>query len=163
MTALKTTVLLGSIAGAFALGVATRPYIVHDQPVAVAPAITQVAPAAAPMPVAPKPASARIADRAATAEITQALVVRVKPLLKTGTNMTIAMQGFTRGEDFAAVAHAANNLDIPFMVLKHRVLDQHMSLAKAIHDSRPDLTAEIEANRARAEARSDVVATMNEL
>jgi len=84
---------------------------------------------------------------------------RVKPLLKRGTDMNLAAQGFNKAEDFAAVAHAANNCDIPFVLLKHRVLNEHMTLARAINASRPMLAADVEAGRALAEGRSDVAAT----
>jgi hypothetical protein len=46
-----------------------------------------------------------------------------KPVLSEGMNLAIAAKGFRSGEEFAAVAHASRNLDVPFMVLKHRVLE----------------------------------------
>ena len=70
--------------------------------------------------------------------------------------MTIAAEGFHSAEEFATVAHAAKNTDVPFMVLKHRVLTEGKSLAKAIRESKPDLDANAEVRRARAEARSDL-------
>ena len=42
------------------------------------------------------------------------------------------------------------------MVLKHRVLTEGKSLAKAIRESKPDLDANAEVRRARAEAKSDL-------
>ena len=42
------------------------------------------------------------------------------------------------------------------MVLKHRVVTEGKSLATAIKESRPDIDAAVEANRALAEARSDL-------
>ncbi len=161
MTVLKATALVGSLAGAVALGVVMRPYIIHDRP--AAPEVAATAPAPASTTSHATPASDRLADRAASAGITQALVARVKPLLKSGTDMHLAMDGFTTGEQFAAVARASNNLDIPFVLLKHRVLNEHMTLSGAIKASRPEIAADIEATRARAEARADVVATMNSL
>jgi hypothetical protein len=161
MTVLKATALAGSLVGAVALGVVIRPYVVHDLPAAATPAVT--APASTLAASHAKPASEALVDRAASAGITQALVARVKPLLKSGTDMNLAMAGFTKGQEFAAVAHAADNLDIPFVLLKHRMLDEHMTLSGAIKASRPDVAADIEATRARAEARADVVATMNSL
>ena len=70
--------------------------------------------------------------------------------------MNIAGDGFSSGEDFAAAAHASKNLDVPFMLLKHRMLDEKKSLADAIQESKPDVNARVEANRARAEARLDL-------
>ena len=158
MTVLKTFALFVALLGAAAVGVVARPYIIHDRPaetVAVAPAI----PAAEPR-VAKAPSQPIAAARAAkVAEVTPLLQDRVKPLLKHGTDMNMAAQGFSKAEDFAAVAHAANNCDIPFVLLKHRVLDEHMTLARAIETYRPMVAADVEANRARAEARSDVAAT----
>jgi hypothetical protein len=59
---------------------------------------------------------------------------------------------------FAAVAHAARNTDIPFMLLRHRVLTGGKTLAAAIAASRPEVDATREANRAASEARSDLAA-----
>ena len=52
------------------------------------------------------------------------LQARLKPVLNQGAKMDIAAEGFRSGEQFAAVAHAARNTQIPFMVLKHRVVDE---------------------------------------
>ena len=159
MTVLKTSALLVALLGAAAIGVVARPYIIHDRPVetiAAAPAV----PAVESRPVVKTPAEPVAVVRAASVkEVTPALQDRVKPLLKRGTDMDLAVQGFNKAEDFAAVAHAANNCDIPFVLLKHRVLNEHMTLAKAIQVSRPMIAADVEAGRARAEARSDVAAT----
>lgn len=159
MTVLKASALLVALLGAAAIGVVARPYIIHDRPadtVAVAPAM----PAAESRPVVKKTSEPIAVVRAASVkEVTPALQDRVKPLLKRGTDMNLAVQGFSKAEDFAAVAHAANNCDIPFVLLKHRVLNEHMTLAHAIGVSRPMIAADVEAGRARAEARSDVAAT----
>jgi hypothetical protein len=81
---------------------------------------------------------------------------RVQPLLNRGADMRIASEGFRDGEQFAALAHAARNADIPFMLLKHHVLNDGQTLTEAIHSSKPDVNAALEAERAHAEARSDV-------
>jgi hypothetical protein len=83
---------------------------------------------------------------------------RLKPLLNQGADMRIASEGFRDGEQFATLAHAARNVDVPFMLLKHQVLNQGQTLAEAIRSSKPGLNSTIEAERARAEARSDVAA-----
>ena len=54
------------------------------------------------------------------------------------------------------VAYAAKNTNIPFMVLKHRVLTEGKPLAAAIAEFKPELDEVAEANRARAEARADL-------
>ena len=83
---------------------------------------------------------------------------RLKPLLNNGSDMTLAARDFRDAEQFAAVAHAARNTSVPFVLLKHRVINEGKTLAAAIHESKPDLNAQSEANRARAEARSDIAA-----
>jgi hypothetical protein len=52
------------------------------------------------------------------------------------------------------VVYAAHNTGIPFMVLKHRVLEEDQNLADAMRASKPDIHVGLEANRAQAEARS---------
>ena len=87
-----------------------------------------------------------------------ALHERLKPVLNRGANMAVAAEGFRSAEEFAAVAHAARNTDVPFMVLKHRVLNEGKSLAQAIRESKPAIDAANEASQARAQARSDIAA-----
>ena len=84
------------------------------------------------------------------------LLGRLKPLLNKGADMTIAAEGFRDAETFAAVAHAARNTEVPFMVLKHQVVNKRKPLDKAIAALKPTANAPIEANRARSEARSDI-------
>ena len=81
---------------------------------------------------------------------------RLKPLLKSGADMSIASEGFKSAEQFATVAHAAQNTDVPFMLLKHRVLNEGDTLVAAIRESKPDVDAVAEVDRARAEARADL-------
>ena len=83
---------------------------------------------------------------------------RLKPLLNEGSNMTLAASDFRDAEQFAMVAHAARNTNVPFVLLKHRLLNEGKTLAEAIRESKPDLNALVEANRARAEAKSDIAA-----
>ena len=70
--------------------------------------------------------------------------------------MTVAAEGFRDAEQFATVAHAARNTQVPFMLLKHRVLNEGQTLSAAIRSLKPDADAASEANRARTEARSDI-------
>jgi hypothetical protein len=86
----------------------------------------------------------------------------MQPLLNKGADMNIASEGFRSAEQFATVAHAARNTEVPFMVLKHRVLDERQSLAAAIHASKPDVNATDEANRARAQAKGDFASAETE-
>ena len=85
-----------------------------------------------------------------------ALHERLKPILNKGADMGKASQDFADGEQFAAVAHAARNTEVPFMVLKHRVVVEGKSLEKAIEEIKPDLNGAAEARLARAQAKSDI-------
>ena len=110
--------------------------------------------AAAPRPPAPRPpARARV-----TYVDAPALHERLKPVLNRGANMALAAEGFRSAEQFATVAHAARNTEVPFMLLKHRVLNEGKSVAEAIRESKPAVDAAVEANLARAQARSDIAA-----
>jgi hypothetical protein len=84
------------------------------------------------------------------------LHARLKPVLNRGTRMELAAEGFRDAEQFATVAHAARNTGVPFAVLKHRVLEEHQTLARAIGKSKPDLDAEHEVTRASNAARYDI-------
>ena len=79
-------------------------------------------------------------------------------MLNRGANMAMAAEGFRSAEEFATVAHAARNTAVPFVLLKHRVLNEGKSVAEAIRESKPAVDAGVEANLARAQARSDIVA-----
>ena len=85
---------------------------------------------------------------------------RLKPVLNRGAKMDVAAQGFITAEEFATVAHAARNTNVPFMVLKHRVLNEKRpleeSMAAAIREFKPELDAKAEVVRARREAREDI-------
>ncbi len=61
---------------------------------------------------------------------------RLKPVLNRGADMSKAADGFRNAEEFALVAHAARETQVPFMLLKHRVLEEGMSLDKAIRASK---------------------------
>ena len=81
---------------------------------------------------------------------------RVKAVLNRGAQPEIAAADFASAEQFMTVAHAAQNTQLPFMVLKDRVLNQGQSLAQAIHEFKPDLDARAEVTRAHAAAREDL-------
>jgi hypothetical protein len=158
--------LTAGFVAAIALGVTIGPSLTNRARADRAPAVDAQPAVAAPaaQPVAakapqPHPKVTKTAAKAATIPATRPdLYARLKPVLNRGANMSLAAEGFHDGEQFAAVAHAARNTDVPFMLLKHRVLNERQSLASAIHASRPDTNAKREANRARTEAKSDVAA-----
>lgn len=163
MTIGKMTALGLGFVGAFALGVWTSPHIMervdHDTSAAhetvtvpTTPADdARTAPAAAP--------AARRAPVARTARVdvtAPALHERLKPVLNKGAKMEVAAEGFHSAEQFATVAHAARNTEVPFLLLKHRVLEEGKSVAEAIRESKPAVNAAHEADVAREQARSDI-------
>jgi hypothetical protein len=81
---------------------------------------------------------------------------RMKPVLARGTKLPLAVEGFTSAEQFATLAHAARNTQVPFILLKHRVLNEGQTLEDAILASKPDVDARAEVARAREEAKSDI-------
>jgi hypothetical protein len=82
---------------------------------------------------------------------------RMKPVMARGTKMPIAVEGFTDAEQFAALAHAARNTQVPFILLKHRVLNEGQTLEEAIRASKPEIDARVEALKAKGEARADIL------
>ncbi|HXT68368.1 MAG TPA: hypothetical protein VN700_01325 [Vicinamibacterales bacterium] len=162
MSSGKTIALTLGFLGTFALGVWVSP---HVRPSLVGEPEPVMQTASAP---APAPEPDRTAARVRASE--DAMVLRpiaastvelqrlLKPVLNEGMNLKMASDGFRDGEQFAAVAHAARNLGIPFMVLKQRVLEEKMTLAAAIREIKPDVNAALEANRARIQARADIAA-----
>ena len=163
MTMGKMTALGLGFVGAFALGVWTGPHIMQrvDRE---ASAVHETVAVPGSQSEAAKPASeastaTRRAPVARTARVevtAPALQDRLKPVLNRGANMAVAADGFHSAEQFATVAHAARNTDVPFLLLKHRVLNEGKSVAEAIRESKPAVNAAVEADLARAQARSDV-------
>lgn len=166
MTLAKASSLAMGFVGAMALGVWVGPHItgrlnadtdtptVHASESAGEAAVTRKS-------STPGSASRRSANRASSVIVAPSapeLHARLKPLLNRGADMTIASDGFRDSEQFAAIAHAARNTEVPFVLLKHRVLKEGKSLTAAIRESKPDINAAIEADRARAEARSTLAA-----
>jgi hypothetical protein len=176
----KGFALVVAFVGAIGLGVWTGPYITHRaSTVGETIASTTQSPAASveasrAAPNAPRAATihrpkAKSKQSAAeapalTASVTTptvpaaapALHVRLKPLLNKGADMGIASEDFDTAEQFAAVAHAARNTNVPFMVLKDRVVYKGKSLEAALREFKPDLNAAAEAQRAHSEAKSDL-------
>ena len=85
----------------------------------------------------------------------------MKPVLARGTKVPVAAEGFKDAEQFATVAYAAKNTQVPFILLKHRVITEGQSLEEAIRVSKPEIDAKREVARARAAARSDIAALSN--
>ena len=153
----RTSRVVLGVVGAFALGVIAGAQL--DRP--STPSMSQsleAAPAAASAPAPATPPSRARAVRLERVPPATAPAVQqhVKRLLNAGTNPVMAAEGFGNARELMTVAYAARNTDIPFVLLKHRVLRERMSLASAIQQSRPELDEIAEVNRARAEARADL-------
>jgi len=177
MTLAKRSALVAGFIGAVVLGIVIGPFAtsrLHVSTNRPEPAVTASAPVEnAPQPPAPRvakrvkpstrmaPSAKAAGDRAAANAVAVDLSApelhkRLKPVLNRGANMSIASEGFRDAEQFAAVAHAARNTNVPFLLLKHRVLDEGKTLQAAIRESKPELDAAAEAARARTEAKQDL-------
>lgn len=171
MTFAKWTAITAGFVAAFGLGVWMAPRFDDRIPVERRSSLEVSAPIAQQeVPIAAAPESARL-EAVVVRNITRfaplrssvtldepELHARLKPVLRTGANMGVAADGFQSAEQFATVAHASRNVGVPFMLLKHRVLEEGDTLVAAIRKSKTDVDAVIEADRARAEARSDLAA-----
>ena len=162
-----TALILGVLA-VVALGVWWGPALMDRDTEVAAPPAAAVSPSAEPAKPrrAPAPRAAARTDAEKTTiapDVVPALPptqpelqARLKPVLNRGTRMEVAAAGFRDAEQFATVAHAARNTGVPFAVLKHRVLEEDQTLARAIRASKPDLDAEREVTRASNAARFDI-------
>jgi hypothetical protein len=161
MTLGKASAVALAIVGALALGIWISPEVRNATQPAPAGSVVQgsglpnqgQAATAARAENVSKPAAKPVAVIPATEEKVQD---HVKPLLNKGANMEKASSGFRDAETFVTLAHASRNTEIPFVLLKHRVLTEKKSLVSAIRESKPNLDATVEASRARAEAKSDL-------
>lgn len=169
MTFAKWSAVTAGFVAAFGLGVWSAPHFQDRTPVDWRSSMEVNAPVAQQeIPVAPAPETARVQAvvvrnittfaplETTVSTSTPELHSRLKGVLRSGANMDIASDGFHSAEQFATVAHAARNVGVPFMLLKHRVLEEGDTLVAAIRKSRDDVDAVVEADRARAEARSDL-------
>ena len=176
MTVRKAGLLTAGVVAVFALGVVTGPTIRDNWSRTNAPeAVAAPVHESAPVPVkAERPAprarssSSRAHQAVATKKASNTIRVvavsvwepelrdRVKAVLNPGTRLEIAAADFDTADQFVTVAHAARDTQIPFMVLKDRVLNRGQSLAEAIHELKPALDANAEVTRARAAARADL-------
>jgi hypothetical protein len=179
MTFAKGSALALAFAAAVALGVWIGPHITHRDAVATDSTASATQPAVdndkqqtareSRHTAQPRATTKRAERAAATKTATPpgttprevpvaapALHERLKPLLNKGADMGLASQDFTNAEQFAAVAHASRNTEVPFMVLKHRVVEEGKSLEDAIREFKPGVDATGEARRARAQAKSDI-------
>jgi hypothetical protein len=82
------------------------------------------------------------------------LADRVAARLPSRIDLMWAASGFRDLGQFVAAVNAADNLQIPFMTLKSRMLDDGMNLAQAIRDLRRSSDYRKEARRAESEAKA---------
>ena len=139
MTTAKTVALTVGLAGAIAMGVWVAPRMMHKETPSAAPHVAvepERSPVAKDAPVVTR-RTTPVHKVAVLPASSPAVHDRLKRVLNRGTKVEIAAQGFSSAEQFATVAHAARNTGVPFMVLKHRVLDEGKTLAAAIRESNP--------------------------
>jgi hypothetical protein len=144
--------IVGAVASGAVIANRSRVDVTPAVPVAAAEPETAPPPARKALPL-----PARKVEPAPSLVLTTELASLAKPLLQPGTDLTMASDGFSTRQSFLATAYAAKNLNIPFVVLKDRVVAQHQPLAQAIRDLKPDANAKAEAARATAEARNEIV------
>jgi len=173
-TGTTSAAVLGLVGGV-ALGVWVGAEMTSGRTAAEAPvAVEETIAAPAPEPVKAAPRRARVvrvaptkvaAAKADAPKLVMTIPVsapelhdRMKPVLARGTRIPMAVEGFKDAEQFATIAHAARNTQVPFILLKHRVLVEGQSLEAALLASKPDLDAAGEVARARSEAKSDIAA-----
>lgn len=172
MTMGKTLALTAGFAGGVALGIAIGTSwdaryqavpVAVDQPVGVAPSSDITGPTQPARPARAPRASNNAANRSETKSRVATLPAsqpemqqRLKKVLNRGANMAVASEGFRDAEQFGSVAYASRNTEVPFMLLKHRVLNEGLSLEQAILESKPVADAATEVTRAREAAKSDI-------
>jgi len=172
MTFGKAFALTTGFAGAFALGVLVGPSMTNGWSMSPSSVSTVSEPSASPSVEVPAPAPraprapVNRAERTERAEAAPAVAAipastpelraRLKRVLRSGAKMDVAAEGFTSAEQFATVAHASRNTEVPFMLLKHRVVEEGKSVEAAIRESKPDVDASAEVAKARDQAREDV-------
>jgi hypothetical protein len=80
------------------------------------------------------------------------LANRLRGRLPAHIDVISAASGFRNLGQFVAAVNVSNNLGIPFVTLKSRMVDDRMSLGRAIKDLRPSADSRKEARRAEADA-----------
>ena len=79
--------------------------------------------------------------------------------LPAGTDVMKAAEGFRNLGQFVAAVNVSNNLGIPFTELKARMVDDGMSLGRAIQDLRPTADTTTEVRRAETTANTWIAET----
>lgn len=143
----RLVVAAWAFSGVFVLANCNKPTPEPPAPVVEFPT------AVVPSKAAPVPARKVVAMTSASASLEE----KAKVVLNAGADVSLAARGFQSPQQFMATAYASKNLNVPFMVLKDKVVAQKMSLARAISaSSRYSVNAPLEAARAESEARADL-------
>ena len=79
--------------------------------------------------------------------------------LPAGTDLMDAALGFKNLGQFVAAVNVSTNLQLDFMELKARIVDQKMSLGQAIQDLKTTASPTVEAQRAEYDARVMIAAS----
>lgn len=147
----QLTIAAGVFASALIVANCSRP---EPEP----PAAVVEAPAPAPVVEPVRRPAPPVVSKAATVTLTTPMLAeKAKDLLSPGTDFDLAVSGFKTPQQFLAVAYAAKNMNVPFVLLKDKVLTRKMSLADAITvTSKYNVNATLEAARAESEARADL-------
>ncbi len=159
MFARTSIVAILGMVGAFALGLTVGPQLDANRGAKIS-AVT----APAPKPDTAVPAERPLQARRITApKLERVLAAEAKPvqqhvklILNRGTDVRVAAEGFQNARELMTVAYAAKNTEIPFVLLKQRVLTERKSLAAAIREFKPELDGTAEVTRARANAKADL-------
>ena len=144
----RSLVVAGALTGAVALAGCNRD-VPEPTPPPPTPSVAAQSDARPARPVVSRVATMRSA--------TPTLAEKAQGLLNPGADVNLAVQGFGSPQQFLAVVYAAKNVNVPFVVLKDKVVTKKMTLAQAISaTSKYSVNANLEAARAESEARADL-------
>jgi hypothetical protein len=83
------------------------------------------------------------------------LTAKLEPLLPKGMDIQTAAGGFKKLDEFASALHAAQNIGVPFVQLKARMISGD-TLVKAIHFLDPTADSKAETKKAEDQAKQDL-------
>jgi hypothetical protein len=83
------------------------------------------------------------------------LTAKLEPLLPKGMDIETAANGFKKLDDFVSALHAAQNIGVPFVQLKARIISGD-TLVKAIHFLDPTADSKAEAKKAEDQAKQEL-------
>ena len=87
------------------------------------------------------------------------LASKLQGRLPIGTDLMVASAGFKNLGQFVAAVNVSNNLQIPFVDLKTKMVTDGLSLGGSIQALRPASSAAVEASRAEYDARGMILET----